>query len=148
VLVGVVFAHALLIQFPEMGALSTRPIFNALWAYLALPTALLAGAAFVLHKDKDTDEIGRFLNGVIEAAALASDIYQMTVSSMPIVSVMQSWVYRFPLGFALHWRAYRNALLGMLSCRNSQRSCPIYRWQLLLWDRFSYSRLFSQAKKM
>ena len=71
VLLGVVFAHALLIQFPEMGALSTRPIFNALWAYLALPTALLAGAAFVLHKDKDTDEIGRFLNGVIEAAALA-----------------------------------------------------------------------------
>ena len=71
VLVGVVFAHALLIQFPERGALSIRPIFNALWAYLALPTALLAGAAVVLHQRKSADEIGRFLNGVIEAAALA-----------------------------------------------------------------------------
>lgn len=71
VLIGIVFAHALLIQFPEPGTLSTRPILNALWAYLALPTAILAGAAFVLHQRKETDEIGRFLNGVIEAAALA-----------------------------------------------------------------------------
>jgi uncharacterized membrane protein len=68
---GIIFAHALFIQFPEPDALSLRPIFNALWAYLALPTAILAGAAFVLHPRKDTDEIGRFLNGVVEAAALA-----------------------------------------------------------------------------
>jgi len=71
VLIGIIFAHALLIQFPEPGTLSTRPVLNALWAYLALPTAILAGAAFVLHRREDTDEIGRFLNGVIEAAALA-----------------------------------------------------------------------------
>jgi len=71
VLIGIIFAHALFIQFPEPGTLSTRPIFNALWAYLALPTAILAGAAFGLHQRKETDEIGRFLNGVTEAAAMA-----------------------------------------------------------------------------
>lgn len=71
VLIGIIFAHALFIQFPEPGTLSTRPILNALWAYLALPTAILAGAAFVLHQREDTDEIERFLNGLIEAAALA-----------------------------------------------------------------------------
>jgi len=33
-LIGFVFAHALLIQFPEIDVISTRPVFNALWAYL------------------------------------------------------------------------------------------------------------------
>jgi len=38
-LAGLVFAHALLIQFPDTDSLSPRPIINALWAYLALPAA-------------------------------------------------------------------------------------------------------------
>jgi uncharacterized membrane protein len=70
-LAGLVFAHAMLIQFPEADALSTRPVLNALWAYLALPTAILGAAANTLHRREETAALPKFLNGVIEAAALA-----------------------------------------------------------------------------
>ena len=70
-LIGLVFANGLLIQFPEADAISVRPIFNALWAYLALPTAILGGAAYALHDREETRATPKFLNGVIEAAALA-----------------------------------------------------------------------------
>jgi len=70
-LVGLVFAHALLVQFPDTETLSTRPILNALWAYLALPTAILGGAAYALHDREETGALPKFLNGVIEAAAMA-----------------------------------------------------------------------------
>ena len=70
-LIGFVFAHALLIQFPEIDVISTRPVFNALWAYLALPTAILAAAAFVLKRREDDGAFLNVLNGMIEAAALA-----------------------------------------------------------------------------
>ena len=68
---GLVFAHALFLQFHDPSALSARPIFNALWAYLALPTAILGGAAYVLHRREADGAFPKFLNGVIEAAALA-----------------------------------------------------------------------------
>ena len=70
-LAGLVVAHALLFQFPDSATLSTRPVFNALWVYLALPTAILGAAAFVLHRREEAGAIPKFLNGVIEAAALA-----------------------------------------------------------------------------
>lgn len=70
-LVGFVFAHAFLDQFPNADAISTRPIFNELWVYLALPTAILGAAAFVLHRRDSETDLGRFLSGIIEAAALA-----------------------------------------------------------------------------
>lgn len=70
-LIGVVFAHALLLQFPDAAAISKRPIFNELWAYLALPSAILGAAAYVLHRRVETEVVPQFLNGVVEAAALA-----------------------------------------------------------------------------
>jgi uncharacterized membrane protein len=70
-LAGLVFAHALLVQFPQSDVISTRPIFNALWAYLALPTAILGAAAYVLHRREETGELPKILNGIIEAAAMA-----------------------------------------------------------------------------
>lgn len=70
-LAGLVFAHALLVQFPNTDTLSTRPILNALWVYLALPTAILGASAFILHRREESGELAKFINGVIEAAALA-----------------------------------------------------------------------------
>lgn len=70
-LAGLVFAHALLIEFPKTETLSTRPIFNELWLYLALPTVILGGAAYVLHRREEKGALPKFLNGVIEASALA-----------------------------------------------------------------------------
>ena len=70
-LVGLVFAHALLVQFPDTAHISPRPIFNALWAYLALPTAILGGAAYILHDREETGALPKFLNRFIEAAAMA-----------------------------------------------------------------------------
>jgi len=70
-LAGLVFAHALLIQFPETDSLSLRPIINALWAYLALPAAILGVAGYLLHGEKTELKNESFINGVIEAAALA-----------------------------------------------------------------------------
>ena len=72
-LTGIVFAHAFLVQFPDPSSLSSQPIFNALWVYLALPTAILAAAGYFLHRRKmeseTMDQI--FASSVIEAAALA-----------------------------------------------------------------------------
>lgn len=72
-LAGLVFAHAFLFQFPDPDSLSVRPIFNALWAYLALPTAILGAAGYILFKrGSDQDEPWQsLLSSVIEAAALA-----------------------------------------------------------------------------
>jgi len=70
-LAGLVFAHAFFIQFPDMDSLSARPIINALWAYLALPTAILGLAGYLLHGKKAETKTDSFINGVIEAAALA-----------------------------------------------------------------------------
>jgi len=70
-LIGLTFAYALFVQFPDAAAISRSPIFNALWIYLALPAAILAGTAFVLHGRKAEKGLETFLNGAIEAAALA-----------------------------------------------------------------------------
>lgn len=70
-LTGLVFAHAFLVQFPEADSLSARPFFNALWAYLALPTAILGAAGYLLQGKETDTKTDRFINGVIEAAALA-----------------------------------------------------------------------------
>ncbi|MEP4050897.1 MAG: DUF2339 domain-containing protein [Litorimonas sp.] len=69
-LAGLVFAHALLVQFPLAETISTRPVFNALWGYLALPTIILGAAAYVLHRREEEGPLPKFLNGVVEAAAL------------------------------------------------------------------------------
>jgi len=70
-LIGLVFAHAFLVQFHMPDSLSSRPIFNALWAYLALPAAILGVAAFVLRGREMERHWPRFFNAIIEAAALA-----------------------------------------------------------------------------
>ena len=70
-LTGLVFAHALFVQFPDTDAISTFPVFNALWVYLALPTTILGTAAYMLHYREEKDDLGNILNGIIEAAALA-----------------------------------------------------------------------------
>ena len=70
-LAGLVFAHALLVQFPEVDALSSRPVLNEIWTYLALPTLILGAAAYLLHRREEEGAFPKFLNGVIEAAALA-----------------------------------------------------------------------------
>ena len=70
-LAGLVFTHAFLVQFPDANSLSARPIFNALWAYLALPTVILGAAGYLLRKRDEGTKSGDFLNGVIEAVALA-----------------------------------------------------------------------------
>ena len=70
-LAGLVFAHAFLIQFPDTDSLSARPIINALWFYLALPTAILGLAGYLLHDQKTDTKLDDFINGLIEAAALA-----------------------------------------------------------------------------
>ena len=70
-LAGLVFAHAVLIQFPSAGSLSSRPILNALWAYLALPTAILGAGGYLLHGEGTDTKLDGFIHGVIEAAALA-----------------------------------------------------------------------------
>ena len=70
-LAGLVFAHAFLVQFPDTSSLSARPVFNALWAYLALPSAILGAAGYVVHSRKTETKTDAFLNGLIEAAALA-----------------------------------------------------------------------------
>lgn len=67
---GLVFAHALLVQFPLADTISARPVFNTLWAYLALPTAILGATAYVLHRREEEGALPKFLNGLIEAAAL------------------------------------------------------------------------------
>ena len=70
-LIGLVFAHALWMQFPDVDSISTRPVFNALWIYLMVPTAILGAAAYVLHGRRDETAFAKFLNGAVEAAALA-----------------------------------------------------------------------------
>ena len=70
-LAGLVFAHAFLVQFPDPDSLSVRPIFNALWVYLGLPTVILGAAGYILHRREATTANDKLLNGVIEAAALA-----------------------------------------------------------------------------
>ena len=70
-LMGLVFAHALFVQFPKSNAISSFPIFNELWIYLALPAIILAAAAFVVHVEKSEDERTKRLDGIIEAATLA-----------------------------------------------------------------------------
>ena len=70
-LAGLVFAHALFVQFPESAAISSFPIFNELWIYLTLPAAILAAAAYVLHLRETEDKRTKLLDGAIEAAALA-----------------------------------------------------------------------------
>ena len=70
-LAGLVFAHALFVQFLDAKSISTRPVFNALWIYLALPAAILAGAAYILNSRKAERGRAKLVNGVIEAAALA-----------------------------------------------------------------------------
>jgi uncharacterized membrane protein len=69
-LMGLVFAQALFVQFPKIYAISSTPIFNALWAYLALPALILTVAAFVLHDRKPSSKFDTFLNGAIEAGAM------------------------------------------------------------------------------
>ena len=69
-LAGLVFAHALFVQFPEK-AISSFPIFNQLWIYLVLPAGILAAAAYVLHLRQSEDKRTKLLDGAIEAAALA-----------------------------------------------------------------------------
>jgi len=75
-LAGLVFLHALNVQFPNPESLSSRPILNALWAYLAMPTAILGAAAYLLRSRPSESKIDRFtkidgfVNGLIEAAAL------------------------------------------------------------------------------
>jgi len=68
---GLIFAHALFDQFPNSQTISTTPILNALWIYLALPAAILAGAAVVSRFKPAEHGVQKFLDGVIEAAALA-----------------------------------------------------------------------------
>lgn len=70
-LAGLIFAHALCVQFPDKNAIATLPVFNALWIYLALPSAILAGAAYVLYWRKEEGAVSKLLDGAIEAAALA-----------------------------------------------------------------------------
>lgn len=70
-LAGLIFAHAFLIQFPDAESLSARPVLNALWVYLALPTAILGGAGAILHRRDAVSDHDKLLNGIIEAAALA-----------------------------------------------------------------------------
>ena len=70
-LAGLVFVHAFFFEFPDKDTISSFPIFNELWIYLALPAAILAAAAYMLSTEKETGDTAKFLDGLIEAAALA-----------------------------------------------------------------------------
>ena len=70
-LTGFTVLFAFIAQFPHPDRLSVRPIFNELWIYLALPTAILGVAGYILHSRKDGTLTDKLLNGIIEAAALA-----------------------------------------------------------------------------
>lgn len=67
-LAGLVVAHAVFMPLTGLDAISTRPILNELWVFLALPMALLAALGFGLRKQNRND----VLTDAVEAAALAT----------------------------------------------------------------------------